>query len=153
MKKVVCTVNADQVGDDHKHALESAFRSNYARHLSPRERLTIIWCELPADQGFTNYEQPCVSLVVIEAKDGLGQAAREAMLSACAADWARITGVSSERLMISVFDETQFAVSMAANRGRMSLWGRIRFAAHMATSLLRSRATRGLLAFNPNLGG
>lgn len=152
MRKVLCTVDGEQVGDDQKKALESAFRANYAEHLSATDKLTVIWCELPANQGYTNYQQPCVSLIVIEASDGLDQPIREAMLSACAADWARITGIAQEQLMISVFDATAFAEYLAANQRRMSAAGRIRFAAHMLVSLLRSKFARGLLAFNPNLG-
>lgn len=153
MKKVICTVNAEQVGDSQKKALETALRSNYAKYLSATEKLTIVWCELPADQGFTSYEQPCVSLVVIEAPDGLEQVVREQMLADCAADWSKVTGIAPERLMISVFDASEFAFYMAANQRRLSLVGRIRFALHMASSFLRSKTSRGLLVFNPNLGG
>lgn len=152
MRKVLCTVNAAQIGDDHKKALESSLRSNYAKCLTANEKLLIIWCELPSDQGYTSYEQPCVSLVVIEAQDGLNQAVREDMLAACAADWSKICGIALERLMISVFDASQFADYMLANQRRMSLPGRIRFALHMGTSLLRSKSSRGLLVFSPNLG-
>ena len=153
MKKALCTVNAEQVNDSHKKALESALRSNYAKHLSVTEKLRIVWCELPSDQGFTSYEQPCVSLVVIEAQDGLDQAVREQMLADCAGDWSKITGIALERLMISVFDEAQFAIYLSANQRRMSLLGRARFALHMVASLVRSKATRGLLVFSPNIGG
>lgn len=151
MRKILCTVQAEQVGDNHKRALESALRLHYSSYLSAADKLAIIWCELPSDQGFTNFEQPCVSLVVIEAQDGLDQVAREKMLSACASDWSKITGIAMERLMISVFDEAQFAVYMAANQRRMSPLGRIRFAFHMVASLMRSKTTRGLLVFKPNL--
>lgn len=153
MKKVICTVNAEQVGDGQKKSLETALRSNYARHICAKEKLTIVWCELPANQGFTNYEQPCVSLVVIEAPDDLEQTVREQMLSDCATDWSKVTGSAPERLMITVFDASEFAFYMAANQRRLSLAGRIRFALHMATSFIRSKARRGLLVFNANLGG
>ena len=152
MKKILCTVNTNQVHDLHKKALQTALQANYAKHLSATERLSVIWCELPPEQGYTSYEQPCVSLVVIEAQDGLEQNVREAMLSDCAADWATITGIELERLMISVFDESHFSAYMAANQRRLSLLGRVRFSMHLAISLLRSKVQRGLLAFNPNLG-
>ncbi|GAA5315173.1 MAG: hypothetical protein AseanaTS_03770 [Candidatus Pelagadaptatus aseana] len=152
MRKILCTVNPEQVSDVHKKSLESALRSNYAKHLSESESLTIVWCELPTAQGFTSYEQPCVSLVVIEAQDDLDQDVRENMLSECAADWSEITGITLERLMISVFDETVFSEYMAANQRRLSLMGRIQFSRHMLVSLLRSKMTRGLLIFSPNVG-
>lgn len=152
VKKVLCTVDADQVSDVQKKALEAALKANYSNHLSATERLSILWCELPPAQGFTNYAQPCVSLVVIEAQDGLDQQRREAMLGDCAADWARVTGIPLERLMISVFDATEFALYMQANQRRLSAWGRLRFGLHMLRSLLLSKARRGVLAFHPNLG-
>ena len=152
MRKTLCTVDGSRISDSLKKKLESAFRTNYACHISASEKLTVIWCELPLSQGFTNYEQPCVSLIVIEARDGLDQATRETMLADCAADWARITGISQERLMISVFDATEFADYMAANQRRLSAFGRLRFLIHMLISLIRSKASRGVLAFNPNLG-
>ena len=152
MRKVLCTVDGSQISDSQKKELENAFRTNYAQHISASEKLTVIWCELPASQGFTNYEQPCVSLIVIEARDGLDQAIRETMLADCAAEWARITQIPQERLMISVFDATEFGDYMAANQRRLSAFGRLRFVTHMLISLMRSKASRGLLAFNPNLG-
>ena len=152
MKKILCTVNPEQINDEHKVSLQSALRLNYQKHLSASEKLVFIWCELPPAQGFTNYELPCVSLVLIECKDGLDQHVRESMLFDCATNWSNITGIAMERLMISVFDETHFASYMAANQGRLSLMGRIRFALHMAISLLRSKRSRGLLVFNANVG-
>ena len=152
MRKVLCTVNPEQVNDSHKKSLEKVLRSNYAKHISESEKLTIVWCELPSDQGYTNYEQPSVSLVALEAQDGLDQKVREAMLYDCAVDWSNITGIPLERLMITVFDETAFAEYMSANQRRLSLKGRLRFALHMALSLVRSKVTRGMLIFNPNMG-
>ena len=153
MRKVLCTVNADQVTDELKKALESALRTNYVKHISPSHKLRIIWCELPVAQGFTSYEQPCVSLVVIEAQNNLDQHVREKMLSDCAADWARVTEIPLERLMISVFDQDQFSAYLTANQQRLSPIGRLRFGLHVASSLVRSKAARGLLVFSPNLGG
>lgn len=152
MRKILCTIDGSQISDSLKKKLEAAFRTHYARHLTPSEKLTILWCELPAEQGFTNYEQPCVSLIVIEAQDGLDQAARERMLADCARDWSRITRIPQDRLMISVFDASEFADYMAANQRRLSGFGRIRFVTHLLFSLMRSKASRGVLAFHPNLG-
>ena len=153
MKKVLCTVDPSQVSDGQKKTLQAMLRENYAKHLAPDTRLSIVWCELPAEQGFTNYEQPCVSLVVIEAEDGLDQARREAMLTDCAQGWSELTGISSERLMISVFDASVFARYMAANQQRMSGAGRLRFASRMLKQFLVSKIRRGMLVFNANLGG
>lgn len=153
MSKVLCTVNPDLVSDAHKKALEAMLRANVANILRDDSRVSVLWCELPADQGFTNYEQPCVSLVVIEAEDGLGQARREAMMGACAESWSEVTGIPSERLMISVFDRSVFSRYMAANQQRMSGLGRIRFALHVARQFAVSKLRRGVLAFHANLGG
>lgn len=153
MRKIVCTVNADQVNDEHKKELQTALRANYATHLSASESLIIVWCELPTAQGYTCYEHPSASLFIIEAQAGLDQKNREQMLAACAADCARITGIALASLVLSVFDEAQFARMMSANQQRrLSFIGRIRFGYHMVVSLLRSKVTRGLWVFNANLG-
>ena len=153
MRKIVCTVNAGQVNDEHKKELQTALRSNYAKHLSASESLFIVWCELPTAQGYTCYEHPSASLFIIEAQAGLDQKHREQMLAACAADCSRITGIALGSLVFSVFDEPQFARMMSANQQRrLSLVGRIRFGYHMVVSLLRSKVTRGLWVFNANLG-
>jgi len=153
MKKILCTVDSELVGDVQKKALETMFRLNYKTYLSSSENTIIVWCELPAAQGYTNYKQPCVSLVVIEAQDGLDQKKREMMLLNCSEAWSTITGTAQDSLMISVFDKPQFDSYMSANQQRLSLLGRLRLLRHITFSFLRSKATRGLLVFNSNVGG
>ncbi|MFE7720371.1 hypothetical protein ACFU44_15165 [Nocardia rhizosphaerihabitans] len=47
-------------------AVEEALKGAYRRTLGTRERLSIVWCEVPHGQGFTTGEPSTVAWVVAE---------------------------------------------------------------------------------------
>lgn len=150
MPKVLATVQAGQFSDEQIRALETCVRKHYATHIGSG-RIAMIWCVVPEGQCYTNYAPSQSSLLSIECPNGLAQDRRVAMLKACEQDWIAITGQHSDSLMLAVLDADKFAELLAANQARLSGFGRLRFNLHMLISLLRSKLSRGYLAFNPNL--
>lgn len=150
MKKALITVIQEHIFDEQIKQLEAILCRNYVKHVSS-ERLIVIWCKIPAEQVWTNYQPSRSSIVTIECANGFPQQQRVALLKSIAAEWGAVTHQHPDELMLALADADLFGVMLASNRERLAPIGRLKMVAQMATSLLVSRLRHGFLAFSPNL--
>jgi len=150
MPKILVSVQADQFSTEHIRQLEAILRHNYRKHVGT-SRPTVIWCQIPQGQCYTNYRLSRSSLVTMECDNDFPQERREAMLHACAQDWVTVTGQDTHEVMLSLLERDLFSRAVQANQQRLSTFGRIRFNGHVCRSLLSARWRKGVLSFSPNL--
>jgi hypothetical protein len=93
---MVCTYQQDALAPEQVRHLEAALRKTYAERFSGAATPTVLWCELPAGQAFTEARPSDISYVMVEVEDGLDAPRREAAMMALAETWARVAGVPIE---------------------------------------------------------
>ena len=151
MRKILCTIPQGTFSREQVLALEASLKQTYASHLGDRERVVVIWCELPPGQGFTERRPSEVSLVMVEVEDGLDAKRREAAMMALATEWARIASVDLEHLMLTLADRSLFDRYLAANRNRVRRRSRPWFLLGTMFHLWRSWSRQGYLSIRANL--
>jgi hypothetical protein len=146
---MICTIHQGQVSKDQLLPLEASLKATYAAQFGGA--VTVLWCELPHGQGYTEGHLSDVSLVMVEVKDGLDQAKRETAMMALATDWARLANVGIDKLMITLADRALFRSYLKANSSRIRRSRRPWFFITTLVHLWRSRRRDGYLALRANL--
>jgi hypothetical protein len=151
MATVVCTFRAGTIPRDRVRSVETALIRAYRDQLGSDRSVRVLWCELPAGQGFTAGKPSDLLYLMVEVDDGLDAARREAALHALAGALAAGASVPIEQLMVTVADRAVFARFLAAYRDRIRPRSRPWFWATTLVGLARSRRRDGYLALRANL--
>ena len=151
MATIVCTYHAGTIPPDRVRQLDTALTRVYREQLGTDRSVRVLWCELPAGQGFTAGAPSDVTYLMVEVDDGLDAARREAAMHAIANALAAGAEVPVERLMVTIADRAVFSQFLAAYRGRIRPRSRPWFWATTLVGLVRSRRRDGYLAIRANL--
>jgi hypothetical protein len=151
MATIVCTFHAGTIPPDHVRLLEAALTRAYRDQLGADRSVRVLWCELPAGQGFTAGRPSDVTYLMVEVDDGLDAARRESAMVAIASALAAGAEVPVERLMVTLADRAVFTRFLAAYRNRIRPRSRPWFWATTLAGLVRSRRRDGYLAIRANL--
>jgi hypothetical protein len=151
MPRMVCTYQQDALAPEQVRHLEAALRKTYAERFSGAATPTVLWCELPAGQAFTEARPSDISYVMVEVEDGLDAPRREAAMMALAETWARVAGVPIEMLMITLADSSLFNAYLKSNQARVRPLSRPWFLLSTLAHLWHSRRRHGFLALRANL--
>lgn len=150
-RKMIVTLPAGHLAASATQALETALQTVYARHLEDGRPPLVLWCELPAGQGFVAGAPAAVHMLFVEVANGLPQPQREEAMLAFAQAYAAGTGVALEQPMVTLADADTFAAYLQANRGRLRWAARLRFALGTLWHALRSRRRLGYAQLRANL--
>ena len=151
MATIVCTFHAGTIPHDRVRGLETALTRAYRDQLGADRSVRVLWCELPAGQGFTAGRPSDVMYLMVEVDDGLEAARRETALHALANALAAGAQVPVERLMVTLADRAVFTRFLAAYRNRVRPRSRPWFWVTTLVGLARSRRRKGYLAIRANL--
>ena len=151
MRKLICSVQQGKVARALFPGLEAALKSCYAEHFGARPAVMMIWIEVPQGQGYTEGRLSDVSWIMVEVEDGLAQSRREAAMLALAAQWARVAGVATDRIVLTLCDSAVLSQYLAANRQRLRPLSRIGYLVKTLTALWSSRRRHGFLSMPANL--
>jgi hypothetical protein len=151
MATMVCTFHAGTIPPDRVRQLETALKRVYREQLGPERSVRVLWCELPAGQGFTAGRSSDVTYLMVEVDDGLEAARREAAMHAIAGALAAGAEVPVERLMVTLADRAVFSRFLGAYRDRVRTRSKPWFWATTIVGLVRSRRRDGYLAIRANL--
>ncbi len=151
MRKIICSVQQRKIARALFPDLEAALKRCYAEHFGARPAAVVIWIEVPHGQGYTEGRLSDVSWIMVEVEDGLTQSRREAAMLALAAEWARVAGVSTDRIVLTLCDSAVLGLYLAANRKRLRPLGRIGHLVKTLAALWSSRRRDGFLSVPANL--
>ena len=100
-----CTVQDGCVPDELRSSLQSAIEKVCNDVLGvDKGPVNVSWVVIPKGFGFRGGEPSTTSLVRGQIPDGCGRAARSTILESIGTSWCRITGASSNELMVAARD-------------------------------------------------
>lgn len=150
MPKALITVQEEQISKDQIRQLDEIVKGHYEKYVS-KQKLTTIWCRVPPGQAYTKYKPSESSLLTIECESGFPQQKRISFLTNLEKNWRKVTGQSSDNVMLALIEEDLFGTVLESNRNRLSKKGRRRMSLHVVKAILKALVTRKPITFTPNI--